>query len=197
MEPVSYTHLTWTATGATPAQTTAHDASFKFNAAGNQTVTLTTTDINGQTKQTTHQVNVKTIEPSADFTITNGTVKASERVSFLAKNEVSGCTYAWQLDGADIKTSDHRNISAVFMKAGTHTVSLTVTSAGGKKYTQKKHLNVAASAPKAGYKTNKDDQVVLKNEEVTLTDASKMCIRDRKDTPSWLRHPWLSKTTPP
>lgn len=164
---------TWTATGATPAQTTAHDASFKFNAAGNQTVTLTTTDINGQTQQTTHQVNVKAIEPSADFTITNETVKASERVSFLAKNEVSGCTYAWQLDGADIKTSDHRNISAVFMKAGTHTVTLTVTSAEGKKYTQTKRLNVATSAPKAGYKTSKDDQVVLKNEEVTLTDASK------------------------
>lgn len=164
---------TWSATGTTPAQTTAHDATFTFNTIGNQTVTLTTTDINGQTQQSTHHINVKAIELSADFTITNETVKASERVSFLAKNEMSGCTYAWQLDGADIKTSEHRNTSAVFMKAGTHTVTLTVTSPEGKKYTQTKHLNVAASAPKAGYKTSKDEQVVLKNEEVTLTDASK------------------------
>lgn len=180
-EVVSFTSTTsvgvikkeWKASGAIPAQTTSNDASITFTSAGQQTVTLATTDVNGNIQQTTHLVNVLEVQPSADFTITDEHPKASERISFLAQNEAAGCIYSWQLPGTDITASNHRNVSAVFQKAGRYQVTLTVTSPNGKKYAQTKSITVAASVPKAIYKSSAKDNVVIKNEVVTFTDVSK------------------------
>lgn len=163
----------WTVTNGTPENTTANNASVVFNQAGEQTVTLTVTDTKGNTKQATKKVTVIKEDATAEFMITNQHPKASDRVSFLSNNKVSGCSYLWTINGADVTTSTHRNTSAVFAKAGTYQVTLKVTTADNKTLTTTKRVTVEATAPKANYKTNSDDNIFIKGNSITLTDQSK------------------------
>lgn len=163
----------WTVTNGTPNNTTANEASVVFNQSGKQTVTLTVTDVKGKTKTATKEVTIEKADATADFTITNTNPKASDRVSFLANNKVAGCSYLWNINGADVTTSTHRNTAATFAKAGTYQVKLTVTTVDNKTLTQTKNITVQATAPKANYKLNSDDHIFIKGNSITLTDQSK------------------------
>lgn len=163
----------WTFTGATPSSTSANDASVVFNKVGKQTVTLTLTDAEGNTVKTTQSVNIIDVKPTADFTIANAHAKASDCVSFLALNKMAGCTYEWNISGADVQKSIHRNVSATFASSGSHRITLTVTTPDGKKLSSYKDIYIEATAPKARYICSAEDNVVIKGNKVTLQDASK------------------------
>lgn len=160
----------WTATNATPAETDIANPSFVFNQAGDQTVTLTVTDLSGLQATVSKTVNVQELTPSADFELSAADVEARGRISFVSLNKAPGCRYLWSMPGADQTTATTVNASASYKEVGTKTVTLTVTAPDGQVYTSSKTFDVSLIAPVAG--VNISPAVVLKGESVQLNDRS-------------------------
>lgn len=164
------TRFSWTADGGTPAQSDIVNPSFVFKSAGSHKVTLKVTDISGSTATAEATVEVITLTPTADFTISADDVEARGRISFISLNKAPGCTYHWDMPGADQTTSTLVNASASYKEIGMKTVTLTVTDPDGKTYKVSKSFNVKLTAPIAGAKITPN--VVKKGESVQLDDNS-------------------------
>lgn len=160
----------WTATNATPATADIANPSFVFNKAGEQTVTLTVTDLSGSTATATTTVNVAEVTPTADFELSASDVQARGRISFISLNKAPGCRYLWSMPGADQPTATTVNASASYKEVGNKTVTLTVTAPDGKVYSSTKTFDVSLIAPVAA--VNITPVVVLKGDTVKLDDRS-------------------------
>ena len=167
---VSIVSNAWTATGATPTSASALYPSFCFTKAGTQTISLTSTNIDGLTATATATITVTSVTPSAYFTASADTVKGTARVSFVSVNKAKGCTYAWSMPGAETETATTRDASAVYDTAGEKTITLTITDADGQTYSYEKTIVVAEDVPGISYTIS--PKVVVKGHTVTLTDQS-------------------------
>lgn len=163
----------WTATNATPAQSHASEPSFVFNQAGEQTVTLTLTTLDGVSSEFSKKIMVTEQVATADFEITNAQPRCGERTSFLPLNMAPGCTYQWTMQDADVTTASTKNASAVYTATGNHEVTLTVTLPDGKQLTRTATVSVMASKPGIAYSIDSISHVILKGNSVTFTDASR------------------------
>ena len=167
---VATTSYAWTAEGAQPASTTTPRPTFCFSKAGTHKVSLSVTDIYGQTSTAEASINVVDVQPTAEFTVSADTVKGADRVGFTSLNRAPGCKYEWSMPDADEEKAYTANASASYQSAGKKTVTLTVTDQDGKTYSSSHVVIVKGSEPVAAYAIS--PSVVVKGQPVTLTDRS-------------------------
>lgn len=172
---VGLSGFTWSVTGASTASTTVSNPSFVFSQAGEQTLTLTATDISGQTATATKTITVEDVTPSADFILSSASINSGGTISFISQNKAPACSYqwTWEKNSADTDqetSSTLTNTSTSYNVAGTYTVSLTLTDADNKTYTSSKTFEVVLVAPVEGHQISPITSI--KGTEVTLTDKS-------------------------
>lgn len=111
------------------------------------------------------------VAPTADFRMSADGVSGDDRISYISENTMQGCTYLWELEGADVPTATTPSVSAVYGATGVYKVKLTVTTPSGQKFTETKTIEVSPAAPVADYAIN--PTVVVKNEVFELNDRSR------------------------
>lgn len=163
----------WTADGATPSASPVKSPTLLFSQPGDYQVNLQVSDVTGAYTATADKTVtvLPTPAPTAEFSLSSEQAKGSDRISFIAHNTVPGCTYKWEMPGADQESATTMNASASYASTGTKTVKLTVTDAQGQTYTATKTFEVVQSAPEPAY--NISPKIALKGSQVTLTDLSK------------------------
>jgi PKD repeat protein/photosystem II stability/assembly factor-like uncharacterized protein len=118
-----------------------------LNTAGNQTITATDT-VSTSITGTSSAIFVSTI--AADFSVSPTSGKAPLTVRFTDKS--TGSIKSWLWNFGDGHTSTTRNPSHAYSKAGTYTVSLTVTGkTGGISEITKSNFITVFAAPKANF----------------------------------------------
>jgi PKD repeat protein len=110
---------------------TSQNPSHTYNQPGTYTVSLTATNTGGSnTKTRTGYVAVSSANgPTADFTATNTSGPAPLQVTFSDRS--TGTPTSWSWDFGDGTGSTAQNPSHLYQQAGSYTVSLTVSNAGG------------------------------------------------------------------
>lgn len=142
-----------------------------FTTSGTHTVSVTAISADGSTATATCDITVEaTPEIDAAFTMTSNRVPAGERVTFLADSPKAGYFYEWEMPGADDETAAAINVATSYQTQGTYAVTLTVTAPDGTQKSHTKQIEVLEVAPVAEF--NVSSAVVLKGQELTLTDKS-------------------------
>ncbi|MBP3837859.1 MAG: discoidin domain-containing protein [Prevotella sp.] len=142
-----------------------------FASAGNKTVQCTVVNMKGKSSTISRTVAVQAAPAlSADFTMSKSEVAGGERVSFLASNQLTGCTYHWNFPDTKELTADTRNASVVYTSIGQKNVTLTVTAPNGTQKSVTKTVTVKLAPPAPAFSLS--DAVILKGESVTITDQS-------------------------
>ena len=135
------------------------------------------TDNEGATKDLTKSVNVGTppnVAPTADFSISPGSPKTLENVTFESTSTDSDgaiVSYGWELDG-DNDFNDHTasSLTKVFSPGGTYTIALKVTDNSGDTHIKSKNVVIANRAPTADFSFA--PAAPKKNENVTFTSLA-------------------------
>ena len=142
-----------------------------FSTVGEKTAVLTVADAEGATAADTLTFTVGAAEvPTSDFRMTSDHINGSDRLSLISENTVPGCTYLWEMEGADLATATTTNVAVTYSAVGTYDVKLTVTAPDGTKYTTTKQVTVSPSAPKPQYSIYPN--IIVKGESAKLTDES-------------------------
>ena len=158
----------WTIEGKTYVTTA---PTVTFASAGNKTVQCTVVNMKGKSSTISRTVTVQAAPAlSADFTLSKSEFAGGERVSFLASNQLVGCTYHWDFPGTKELTADTRNASVVYTSVGQQNVTLTVTAPNGTQKSVTKKVTVKMVPPAPAFRLS--DAVILKGESVTITDQS-------------------------
>lgn len=174
--------LTWTIEDAGIKDLPITSPTVTFAHAGQQTVKVVATDIDGKTVEATDTINVaEAAAPNADFTISRKTLPTGERVTFMAAQQLSGYKYEWSMPGASIESSNKPNISVSYTQSGTHSVTLTVTDSKGVKATKTQTLEASKVSPKADFDVtpvvvNKGDKVTISNRSIYDPDQCNWTI---------------------
>lgn len=163
--------LEWTAEGAELNRLAVSSPTITFKAAGTHTISVTASSADGTTANATYDIVVEnTPEIDATFTMTSNRIPAGERVTFLTTNPMAGYLYEWEMPGSDNETAAAINTATSYQAQGTYAVTLTVTAPDGSKKSHTEQIEVLEVAPIADF--NVSPAVVLKGEEITLTDKS-------------------------
>ncbi|MBR6016099.1 MAG: discoidin domain-containing protein, partial [Prevotella sp.] len=156
----------WTIDGKTYTTTS---PTVTFTTTGSQTVECTAVNMRGLSTTAKKTITVNAApEISADFTVSKENIAGGEKVSFIATNEVAGCTYHWDLPGTQELTANTRNVSIVYLETGDHQVTLTVTAPDGTKVTKTQTVTVSLVAPAPAF--DQSEAVIMKGESVSFTD---------------------------
>ena len=144
-----------------------------FTSAGTKSVTMTAEDSDGNTVSETITVTVNE-EPEADatFKVSKTPVILGEKVLFIVENPQLGYKYEWTTPGAEVEKAQGLRVNSVYAEAGTHTVTLKVTSlSGAKSATSSIDIEVLDSEPEAEFEIS--PAIIMKGETTYLTDISK------------------------
>ena len=143
-----------------------------FNQPGEQTISLQTTSLYGETAEKTVTVTVAPASlPNVDFTIPDGEISAGQHVSFInTSTPIEAASYEWEIEGAETPVVKSVNAAATFDNYGTYTIKLTAINTEGSVSTTKT-VSVGAVAPEAAF--NIQNNVVIKGQPIGLFDASK------------------------
>ena len=116
----------------------------KYTETGVYTVTLTITDNDGVTSQTTSAITITNASPIASFTKSAETVKVDEMVSFDASesfdSDGSIASYSWEF--GDGNTATGVTAENTYTKQGTYAITLTVTDNSGDSSTISANITV-------------------------------------------------------
>ena len=166
------TKLVWTAEGAGVKDLQVKNPTFTFKSAGQQTVSVTGYNKDGETMVKTCTVDVKEAPaPDATFIATAKEIPAGEYVSFNACKPMLGYTYEWSMPGAEVETAANFNASASYQSKGEYTVTLTVTGPDGKSLSTSQKITVVEVAPKSDFEITPN--AIVKGETAFLKDLSK------------------------
>ena len=144
-----------------------------FTSAGTKSVTLTASDVNGNTVTSTATLTVnEEADPDATFKVSKTPVILGEKVLFIVDKPQMGYTYEWSTPGAETEKALGLRVNTVYAEAGTQTVTLKVTSASGAKTaTSSIDIEVLDSEPEAEFEIS--PAIIMKGETTYLTDISK------------------------
>lgn len=163
----------WSFTGTeTTALSGTVNPNVVFTEAGQQTITLQTTTLFGETAEKTATVEVAAASlPIVDFTIPEGDISAGEHVTFVnTSTPIEAATYEWDIEGAEQPNVKTVNAAATFAANGEYTVRLTAYSPAGSTSTTKT-ISVGAVAPEAAFSIQ--NNVILKGQQASLIDESR------------------------
>lgn len=163
--------LHWTAAGADANNLACTSPTLTFKQAGEQQVKVVATDVNGKTAEDV--ITLQVAEPAAanaNFSMTQTSVAAGQRVTFMPVQQLEGYHYKWTLEGTQAVNAEQPCITVAYNEKGTYKVMLTVTDPQGHTATTQQSISVTAVAPKVNFDV--DPAVVMKGETVKLTDQS-------------------------
>lgn len=141
----SITSWTWDfGDGSSPA--TGQKASHAFTRAGTWVVRLTVGDSAGRIATTSKNVTVTAGAPTADFSFSpqDPTISTGTNTVFFDATPSSPGATSWSWDFGDGSAGSGQKTSHAFTKAGTWTVRLTITDAGGQTATITRNVTVKA-----------------------------------------------------
>ncbi|MCY1720406.1 PKD domain-containing protein [Prolixibacteraceae bacterium Z1-6] len=126
------TSRTWTFEGGTPGTSTAQNPLVTYSIAGTYSVSLTATNAGGSDTKTMVNYIVVTdpVIPVADFSADKTSITTGESVSF-SDLSTDATSRTWTFEGGTPGTSTAQNPAVTYNTAGTYSVSLTATNAGG------------------------------------------------------------------
>jgi vibriolysin len=129
------TSWAWTFNGGTPGSSSAQNPTVTYNTAGSYTVALTATNSFGsdvETKTNYITVNVIVVDPPvADFTASATTINEGQSVTFTDTSTNTPTSWSWSFPGGTPSSSTAQNPTITYDSAGTYSVTLTATNAGG------------------------------------------------------------------
>ena len=162
----------WTITGSETTKSTSSSPVVVFNTPGQQTITLSTSNIKGGTGSATKTITVVEAEkPVADFRLPEGQLAVGDHLTFInTSTPLDNATYKWTLEGAEVETLNTMNAAATYPANGIYTVRLEATTAAGTSSVEKQ-IEIVKVAPKAAFTIQ--NNVVLKGEKVNLIDNSR------------------------
>ena len=162
----------WTITGADIATSSVSRPVVVFKEEGEQTITLTTTNLKGETASTSKTVTVgAATAPVANFTVPEGPFAAGDHISFLnTSTPLDEATFTWTLEGAETETLHTVNAAASYSHFGTYTVRLEAETPAGK-HSVEKQIEIVKVAPQAAFTLQ--NNVALVGEPINLIDNSK------------------------
>jgi len=130
MSTGSPTSWSWSFPGGTPSVSTSQNPVITYNTPGTYNVTLTVSDGTGNSTETkTGYITVTNI--TADFTGTPTLVIVGNTVSFTDNSTCDPTSWSWSFPGGTPSTSNSQNPVVTYNTAGTYSVTLTATNAGG------------------------------------------------------------------
>ena len=162
----------WTITGSETTKSNSSSPIVVFNTPGQQTITLSTSNIKGGTGSATRTITVlEAEEPVADFRIPEGNLAAGDHLTFInTSTPLDNATYKWTLEGAEVESLRTLNAAATYPANGIYTVRLEATTAAGT-HSVEKQIEIVKVAPEAAFTIQ--NHVVLKGEKVNFIDNSK------------------------
>ncbi len=119
----------------------------RYQAMGNQTVTLSVTDDDGLTNTTTAMLTIASPPPTAHFSYTPVEPRAGHPVAFTDESTDDGDIVNWTWDFGDGTTAHEQHPTHVYEHADTYTVALTVTDDDGAINTTRRDVTVTANNP--------------------------------------------------
>jgi PKD repeat protein len=126
----SPTSWSWSFPGGTPSSSTIQNPVIAYNTPGTYNVTLTVSDGSGNDSETkTGYITVSGI--TADFAGTPTLVTVGNTVSFTDNSSCDPTSWSWSFPGGTPSTSTSQNPVVTYNTAGTYSVTLTATNAGG------------------------------------------------------------------
>jgi len=135
-----------------------------YSAAGTYTVTLTVTNAAGS-NTTTKAITVSAVNaPSAGFTWAPASPNTNQSVQFTDTSTGSPASWLW--DFGDSGNSTLQNPTHTYTAAGTYTVSLTVTNAGGSN-TVTKSITIADATVNLAFAITSATCIYLQDDNVT------------------------------
>ena len=144
---------------------------FNIPVAGTYNIMCTATYADGSTLSAQKEITVAEGEaPVADFEIPSAELPAGDRFSFVNRSEGSGCTYLWDMPGAEVEQVSGTNATALYPQTGTFRVTLTATNPYGSSSVTKE-VTVRESAPVARFDVS--ETAIMLGESVQLTDGSR------------------------
>lgn len=162
----------WEFTGTQEKIIETENPSVVFNEAGEQNISLTVTDTQGKTVQTSKKITVEEqVAPVADFKQSASSVPVGTHISFINESTpLDGCRYEWLMPGADVETATTRNAAATYSNPGTYEVTLKVTNAQGSSQTTQT-VHISEIAPQVDFTIS--PEIVIVGGKTQLTDESK------------------------
>jgi FOG: PKD repeat len=161
----------WHADGAEMPDVSGKNPTFVFPEAGTFTIKLAATFTNGETAWGSTDITVQEgSAPVAAFEASANVLPAGDRFSFINRTEGDGCTYVWEMPGAEVERITTTNASALYTSLGTFHVTLTATNAYGSSSVSQE-VTVSAAAPAAFFDVT--PTTVLLGDTVWLKDKSR------------------------
>lgn len=142
-----------------------------FRQPGEQTITLQTTSLYGETSEKTATVTVsEAAVPTVDFRIPEGDVGAGQHISFInTTSPIEAASYEWEIEGAVIPVVKSVNAAATFQNYGTYNVTLTAHSIAGTTAVTKA-VTVKKMKPQAAF--DLQNNIALRGQKIFLIDKS-------------------------
>ncbi|MEI7491409.1 MAG: PKD domain-containing protein, partial [Bacteroidota bacterium] len=135
-QSVSFTDLStntptsWSWTFGDGGTSTTKNPSHTYTTGGSYTVALTASNAGGgNTKTRTNYITVNVLAPVADFSGTPTTINVGQSVAFTDLSTNTPTSWSWNF--GDGGTSTTKNPSHTYSTAGSYTVALTASNAGG------------------------------------------------------------------
>nr|MCR5181329.1 DUF5013 domain-containing protein [Bacteroidaceae bacterium] len=162
----------WTVTGTDSKQLKVARPVVIFNEAGEQTIGLKTTNLDGTVSEASKTITVSAAtKPVADFDLPSGDIAAGDHVTFVnTTTPIDACSYRWELTGADIEDVRTTNAAATYAAYGKYKVKLTASNAAGSSSVEKE-IEVKKVAPQSAFRVK--NNVILAGEKVYLVDQSR------------------------
>jgi len=161
----------WHAAGADMPDVKGKNSSFVFSQPGSYDVILTATFSGGATASDTTQIAITAgTAPVAAFDVSADVLPAGDRFSFINRTEGEGCTFEWDMPGAEVEHTTATNAAALYTSLGTFRVTLTATNAHGSSSVSH-DVTVSAAAPAAFFDVT--PTAVMLGDTVWLKDNSR------------------------
>ena len=179
----SATKIAWNTDNGEAKNMNVINPTFIFNKLGEQHVSVTAENAEGDVVSDTCLINVlDNPAPDASFTSTKDKISVGERVTFIVTNPMFGYLYEWSMPGADIESSQSTNAATSYSLNGDYKITLNVTAPNGKKSTSTMDIKVEEVAPIADFDVA--PTIIMKGETTFLKDKSKYSPKQWQ----WLLH---------
>lgn len=150
-----------------------------FPEAGRQTVKLIGKTTDGKTITVGKDIAILPVRLSAGFQPVQPTGSAGERISFHPVSPMPGYRYEWTMPGADKEKSFTQSAAVTYASAGDYRIKLRVSHPfKNKSKSEIYKFHVKNVAPEVQFELS--PRIILKGQEVTLTDGSRYIPTDWK-----------------